>query len=82
MSSYAVGRTIFLARSLGTSQAVRSALDAVAPEYALDRDSIAAGQVRVGHPGGKIRIREAVSGGDRTGGNLTCDLRFFGLAVG
>jgi len=57
-------------------------LDAAAPEYALGRDNIAAGQVRVGHPGEKIRIRESVSGGDRTGGNLTYDLRFFGLAVG
>jgi len=57
-------------------------LNSSAAEAAIVRDNLAAGDVFAGHPGEKIRIREALVGGDRTGGNLTYDLRFLGLAVG
>ncbi len=67
---------------LGLLVLTSTAIGSTGPETAVLRDAITAGVVNAGHPGEKIRIRETVSGGDRTGGNLTYDLRFFGLAVG
>ena len=52
------------------------------PEGALARDAIGAGNVQAGHPGEKIRVRETVSGGDRTGGTLTYNLRLLGIKTG
>ncbi len=67
---------------LGLLVLTATMLDSSAPEYAVARDNLTPGDVRVGHPGEKMRIRETVSGGDRTGGNLTYDLRLLGVAVG
>jgi hypothetical protein len=46
------------------------------------RDSISAGAVRFGHPGSFLRVREVLSGGDRTGGSLSYNLRLLGIGVG
>lgn len=67
---------------LGALVAAAAAASAVAPVHAPVRDSLAAGECRFGHPGHKIRIREALAGGDRSGGTLSYDLRFLGIAVG
>lgn len=67
---------------LGLQVLTTTNIDATAGAYSVSKDALAAGNVRTGHPGEKIRIRETVAGGDRTGGNLTYDLRLLGIAVG
>ena len=67
---------------IGLQVLTTTAMASTAAAYSVLKDTLAAGNVRAGHPGEKIRIRETISGGDRTGGNLTYDLRLLGIAVG
>ena len=67
---------------LGLMRLTATALSSTGPETGVLRDAITAGVVNAGHPGEKLRIRETVSGGDRTGGNLTYDLRLLGVTAG
>ncbi len=67
---------------LGLQVLTTATIQSDASAYAVLRDALPMGDVRTGHPGEKLRIRETVSGGDRTGGTLTYDLRLLGVAVG
>jgi hypothetical protein len=46
------------------------------------RDAMTAGNAVWGHPGAKLRIRETISGGDRTGGTAAVEFRINGYAIG
>lgn len=46
------------------------------------RDGLSAGEAKFGHPGSFLRVREYLSGGDRTGGTLSYTLRMLGITVG
>lgn len=67
---------------LGALVAATASATATAPVHTPVRDSLTAGECRFGHPGYKLRIREALAGGDRTSGSLVYDLRLLGIAVG
>lgn len=63
---------------LGLHEVAVATMNTTATEYAPQRDALTAGQVLAGRIPSKLRIRETVAGGDRTGGSLTYDLRIVG----